>query len=72
MSAARQAEDLLADVNPADPRLFRNEQILPIFEQMRQMKPVHYCKQSAYGPFWSVTRYRDIMAVDKNLSLIHI
>lgn len=66
MSEARQITDHLADVNPADPKLFRNEQILPIFEQMRRTQPVHYCKQSAYGPFWSVTRYQDIMAVDKN------
>ena len=55
MSEARQLTDNLADVNPADPKLCRNEQILPIFEQMRRTQPVHYCKQSAYGPFWSVT-----------------
>ena len=33
---------------------------------MRAEQPVHYCKGSAYGPFWSVTRHADIMAVDKN------
>jgi cytochrome P450 len=56
----------LADVNPADPKLFSEERILPLFEQMRAEQPVHYCKDSAYGPFWSVTRHADIMAVDKN------
>ena len=56
----------LSDVNPADPKLFSQEKILPYFEQMRAEQPVHFCKESAYGPFWSVTRYRDIMAVDKN------
>jgi cytochrome P450 len=56
----------LADVNPADPKLFSEERILPLFEQMRAEQPVHYCKDSAYGPFWSVTRYADIMSVDKN------
>ena len=56
----------LSDVNPADPKLFSQEKILPYFKQMRAEKPVHYCKESAYGPFWSVTRYEDIMAVDKN------
>ena len=33
---------------------------------MRARDPVHYCPDSPYGPFWSVTRYRDIMEVDKN------
>jgi cytochrome P450 len=56
----------LADVNPADPKLFSEERILPLFEQMRAEQPVHYCKDSAYGPFWSVTRHADIMSVDKN------
>ena len=56
----------LSDVNPADPKLFSQEKILPYFEQMRAEQPVHFCKESAYGPFWSVTRYKDMMAVDKN------
>jgi cytochrome P450 len=56
----------LVDVNPANPKLFSEERILPLFAQMRAEQPVHYCKDSAYGPFWSVTRHADIMAVDKN------
>jgi cytochrome P450 len=59
-------QPFLADVNPANPKLFSEERILPLFEQMRAEQPVHYCKDSAYGPFWSVTRYADIMSVDKN------
>ena len=57
---------ILADLNPADPKLFSEEKILPYFKQMRAEQPVHYCKASPYGPFWSVTRYHDIMAVDKD------
>ena len=57
---------ILADLNPADPKLFSEEKILPYFKQMRAEQPVHYCKDSPYGPFWSVTRYHDIMAVDKD------
>jgi cytochrome P450 len=56
----------LADINPADPKLFSEEKILPIFKRMRAEQPVHWCRDSPYGPFWSVTRYKDIMAVDKN------
>ena len=59
-------DSVLSDLNPADPTLFKEARILPYFEQMRAEQPVHYCKDSPYGPFWSVTRYKDIMAVDKD------
>ncbi|MEZ7818531.1 MAG: cytochrome P450 [Candidatus Azotimanducaceae bacterium] len=68
MSEPMQApeQSSLVDLNPANPKLFSEERILPLFKQMRAEQPVHYCKDSAYGPFWSVTRHADIMAVDKN------
>jgi cytochrome P450 len=31
---------------------------------MRDEDPLHYCPDSFNGPYWSVTRYEDIMAVD--------
>src|SRR4029079_7595971 len=30
----------------------------------RAEDPVHYCRESPYGPYWSVTRFEDIAAVD--------
>jgi len=33
---------------------------------MRREDPVHFCPDSFSGPYWSVTRYDDIMAVDTN------
>ncbi|UPK05830.1 cytochrome P450 [Bradyrhizobium sp. 170] len=45
---------------------FRDDTIWPYFERLRREDPVHYCKDSLYGPYWSVTKYRDIMAVDTN------
>ena len=38
----------------------------PFFERLRREDPVHFCPQSDFGPFWSITRYDDIMAVDVN------
>ena len=38
----------------------------PFFERLRKEAPVHYAAASAFGPFWSITRYDDIMAVDTN------
>lgn len=36
------------------------------FRRLRNEDPVHYCPDSQFGPFWSITKYQDIMAVDSN------
>ncbi len=36
----------------------------PLFARMRAEKPVHYCPDSIFGPYWSVTRYADIEEVE--------
>ncbi len=56
----------LEDMNPGDPELFRTDSFWPYFERLRAEDPVHYCRDSEFGPYWSVTRYEDIMAVDTN------
>ncbi len=66
MSEAEVLDDLSEALNPADPKRFRNATILPVFERMRAETPIHYCADSPYGPFWSIMRYKDIMAIDRN------
>src|SRR5665213_851722 len=56
----------LEALNPAQPDLFRRDAMWPIFDRLRDEAPVHYTAESDYGPYWSVTRYNDIMAVDTN------
>jgi cytochrome P450 len=56
----------LEDFNPGDPELFRTDSHWPYFERLRAEAPVHWCRDSEFGPYWSVTRYNDIMAVDTN------
>ena len=56
----------LSKVNPADAKRFQDGSIHALFKAMRTRDPVHYCEDSPYGPFWSITRYEDIVAVDKN------
>jgi cytochrome P450 len=51
-----------ADVS--DPRLYREDSWPPHFARLRQEDPVHRHEQSPYGPYWSVTRYADIMKVE--------
>ena len=61
------AESLpLEEFNPGDPDLFRTNTFWPYFARLRREEPVHWCRDSEFGPYWSVTRYADIMAVDTN------
>jgi cytochrome P450 len=56
----------LEKINVADALLFKNDAMWPYFERLRKEDPVHYCPEHEFGPYWSVTKYKDIMAVDTN------
>jgi len=56
----------IEDFHPGAPRLFRNDTLWPYFERLRKECPVHYCTKSPIEPYWSITRYNDIMHVDTN------
>jgi len=54
----------LAEINVANPYLFAHDVHGKWFRRLRDEAPVHYCVDSFFGPYWSVTRYDDIMTVD--------
>jgi len=56
----------LEQINVADPELFETDTHWGYFERLRQEDPVHYSVDPEYGPFWSVTRYDDVVTVEKN------
>lgn len=56
----------LEEIDVAQPQLFKDNVMWPYFERLRRDAPVHYCKDSQFGAYWSVTKYKDIMAVDTN------
>ena len=62
------AEDISAvpldKINPAYTPRFKNDTIWPVFERLRREAPVHFTADSEFGPYWSVTRWEDILAVD--------
>ena len=35
-------------------------------KRLRDEAPIHFCKESETGPYWSVTRYADIMAIEND------
>jgi cytochrome P450 len=66
-AARKQAFSIpLAELNPGDPELFRSDSFWPYFDRLRKEDPVHYCKDSVFGPYWSVTKYNDIMDIETN------
>ena len=51
-------------IDVSDPKLFQDDSIHEYFRRLRLEDPVHYCRDSRFGPYWSITRYKDIMHVD--------
>jgi cytochrome P450 len=56
----------LDSIDVSVPELYQNDVYQPYFERLRREDPVHYCADSKFGPYWSVTRYKDIMTVAIN------
>ena len=56
----------LEDIDVGQPEIFRDFTMLSFFDRLRKEDPVHYCRDSEFGPYWSVTKFNDIMSVDTN------
>ena len=54
----------LDEFDMSQPKLYQTDTVGPFFERLRKEDPVNYCKSSLFGPYWSVTKYKDIMAVE--------
>jgi hypothetical protein len=62
---AKLAEELPLDqIDLSDPALYQQDLWRPYFRRLRRDAPVHYCRESPIGPFWSVTKHRDIIDVE--------
>jgi len=55
----------LEAIDVSDSELFESDTHWGYFARLRREDPVHYCAQSDFGPYWSVTRYRDVVEVEK-------
>lgn len=56
----------LEELDVSNPLLFETNTVGAYFKRLRDEEPVHYCKRSKFGAFWSVTKYKDIIGVDSN------
>ncbi len=56
----------LDQLDPSIKERFVDGSFWDVFRRLRQEDPVHYTAESEFGPYWSVTKYNDIMTVDTN------
>ncbi len=59
----------LETLDPAKVDIFQNDALWGYFERLRNEDPVHFLEDSDYGPYWSITKFDDIMFVDSNHDL---
>ncbi len=56
----------LETLDPSRAELFQTGAHHAYFKRLRAEDPVHYTADSPFGPYWSITRFHDIVAVDTN------
>ena len=56
----------LRDLDVSRPELMQYGVHWDYFARLREEAPVHFCENGMFGPFWSLTKFNDIMAMDKN------
>jgi len=56
----------LDEIDVSDSELFETDTHWGYFERLRREDPVHYCRGSDFGPYWSVTKFHDILTVEKD------
>ena len=64
--AARAESMPLDEFDVSHPALYQQDVWQPYFRRLRREAPVHYTKESPLGPYWSVTKHKDIIALEVN------
>lgn len=57
------AEDL-ATLDVSRGELYEHDSWRPLFARLCAEAPVHFCPKSVFGPYWSITRYADVVDIE--------
>lgn len=57
------------EMDVSQPILLQQDCWQPWFDRLRAEEPIHYCKESLFGPYWSITKFNDIMEVETDPGL---
>lgn len=66
LSVADPYSQPIVDIDVSDPELYRTDSWRPFFARLREEDPIHWTENEQFGGFWSVTRFDDIVTVDKS------
>ncbi|QLC27001.1 cytochrome P450 [Parasphingopyxis algicola] len=58
------ADTPLDEIDVSRPELYALDRWQPVFEKLRREDPIHWCEDSVYGSFWSLTTYKPIVHVE--------
>ena len=56
----------LDQIDVSRPELMQSDTHWGYFARLRAEDPVHYCADSFFGPYWSITKFNDIMEIEKD------
>ena len=56
----------IEELDPSLSELFTQQLHWDYFKRLREEDPVHYVESEEFGPYWSITRFEDIMYVDSH------
>jgi len=59
----------LAEINMVDGRIFEENRQFEFFERLRKEDPVHLNEHPETGRYWSITKFEDILFIDKHHEL---
>ncbi len=59
----------LDEIDVSRTELYQHDAWRPYFKRLRDEDPIHFCAESQFGPYWSVTRFSDIQYVDSHHEL---
>lgn len=58
------ADTPLGEIDVSRPELYALDRWEPVFEKLRKEDPIHWCEDSVFGGFWSLTTYKPIVHVE--------
>ena len=59
----------LDEMNEGHPALFMHGKELPYFKRLRTEAPIHRCENSQFGPYTSITKFKDIVEVERRYDI---
>ena len=59
----------IEELDPSNPQLFEQQAHWDYFKRLREEDPVHFVDSEEFGPYWSITKFNDIVFVDSHHEL---